>query len=368
MMRVLFLTNIPSPYRVDFFQELGKLCELTVLYELESASDRDDTWKRKVRKLSYQEIYLKPIMRQASSAFCPSVKIYLKKKDYDVVIVGVYSTPTGMYAIHYMKRKHMPYWISCDGGMVSNDSRAKYQIKKYFLSDAAGYFSSAGTCDEYLIHYGAEKKKIYRYPFTSVCRKDILGISVTEGEKQRCREALQMQESFIFLTVGQFIYRKGYDLLLKAAEGLSGNAGIYIVGGEPTEEYLELQKKSAIKNVHFIGFQNKNALQKYYRAADVFVFPTREDIWGLVVNEAMANGLPVITTNRCAAGMELIRGNGRIISVESVGELRDAMKGYEGMEKRRLEDESERSLEIIKKYSIEDMAEEYINVLKKYGK
>ena len=98
------------------------------------------------------------------------------------------------------------------------------------------------------------------------------------------------------------------------------------------------------------------------------MFPTREDIWGLVINEAMANGLPVITTNKCVAGMELIRGNGRIISAESVEEIREAMKDYEKMEKGRLKNESVKSLEIIKNYSIENMAKEYINVFKRYGK
>lgn len=43
-MKVLFLTNIPSPYRADFFQELGKRCELTVLYELDKAKDRNENW------------------------------------------------------------------------------------------------------------------------------------------------------------------------------------------------------------------------------------------------------------------------------------------------------------------------------------
>ena len=51
--------------------------------------------------------------------------------------------------------------------------------------------------------------------------------------------------------------------------------------------------------------------------------PTREDIWGLVINEALAAGLPVITTNRCGAGLELIKNNenGFLVNVEDIDEL-----------------------------------------------
>lgn len=63
-----------------------------------------------------------------------------------------------------------------------------------------------------------------------------------------------------------------------------------MVGGEPTEDYLQMRASLGLDNVHFVGFQKKEALSRYYRAADLFVLPTREDIWGLVINEAMAYG------------------------------------------------------------------------------
>ena len=52
-LKVLFITNIPSPYRVDFFNELGKMCDLTVLFERKDALDRDTKW------LSYRKMYSK---------------------------------------------------------------------------------------------------------------------------------------------------------------------------------------------------------------------------------------------------------------------------------------------------------------------
>lgn len=368
-MKVLFLTNIPSPYRVSFFQELGKLCELTVLYEKKEAADRDKKWKKEEKEIGYREIYLKSVYENADNAFCPEIRKYLKKDLYDVIVVGVYSTPTGMYAVRYMKRKKIPYWISCDGGMIpESESRLKYRIKHYFLSDAEGYMSSGEICDGYLEYYGADKGCIYHYPFTSLDKTDMLAAPLDDAARQRQRKELGMTEQFIFLSAGQFIYRKGYDLLLDAAPILSGATGVYIVGGEPTEEYLRQREKLKLEHVHFVGFQDKDTLKKYYQAADVFVLPTREDIWGLVINEAMSNALPVITTDRCAAGLELVDGNGMVIPANSVEELKKALKRYEAISKEELEKEAKRSLENIKAYSIDNMAAAYYETWRRLQK
>ncbi len=368
--KVLFLTNIPSPYRVAFFNELGKVCELTVLYEKETASDRNPKWKSAEVIKNYQEVFLKAIWEKADNGFCPGATHFLKKKLFDIIVVGVYSTPTGMYAIHYMKRKKIPYFISCDGGMVKQDNKYKFWLKRYFLSGAKGYFSPSDSSDEYLIYYGAEKRKIHRYPFTSLRKKDVLEKTLSREEKLEYRRELQMKEEFIILSVGQFIYRKGFDLLLKASAELS--AGVYIVGDNVTAEYVELQKQLNLKNVHFIDFQREAELKKYYMAADIFVLPTREDIWGLVVNEAMAAGLPVITTDKCVAGLELIgygdsgddncQKCGKIIKSESVSELEKAIKEYVEMPDWKIKKEAENSLKKIADYTIEKMAESHIKV------
>ena len=78
-MKVLFLTNIPSPYRVNFFNELGKLCELTVVFERGASSERDDSWKN-FHSEHFRAIVLKGKKQGVDSAFCPGVIKYLKKK------------------------------------------------------------------------------------------------------------------------------------------------------------------------------------------------------------------------------------------------------------------------------------------------
>ncbi len=365
-MRVLFMVNIPSPYRVDFFDELGKLCDLTVLYERKNASDRE--WKSKTAK-NFKEIYLKGINIKADSALCFSIIPYLDKSKYDVIVLGGYSTPTGMLALQYMKMRKIPFILNSDGGMVKEDSNIVYRVKKYFISSAKVWLSTGDECDKYLLHYGAQKENIYRYPFTSISERQILEKPLTEKEKKDYKDRLKIEEEIVILSIGQFIYRKGFDVLLKSLKNINceRRIGVYIVGGNETEEYREIVQTLNLKNVYFIPFQNSDIIELYFKAADLFVFPTREDIWGLVINEAMANALPIITTDRCVAGLELIENekggyiipadnenalSDKINQIISNGECREKMPIY--------------NLEKIKDYTIEQMARAHIYIFQKY--
>ena len=81
-MKVLILTNIPSPYRVDFFNELGKLCELTVVFERAASTERDDSWKT-YNTDHFTPVVLNGVKKGVANAFCPSVVKYLKKGKYE---------------------------------------------------------------------------------------------------------------------------------------------------------------------------------------------------------------------------------------------------------------------------------------------
>lgn len=364
-MKVLFLTNIPSPYRVDFFQALGMLCDLTVLYELERASDRNANWQRKITDKSYKEVFLKPVVKQASSAWCPSVNNYLRDRSYDVIVVGVYSTPTGMQAVHYLKKHGIPYLLNCDGGMISHGEKAfKKNLKTWLIGGADGYLSTGEASDEYLTYYGAENDKIHRYPFTTLWEKEILEKPLDKQEKLSLRKQLGIPEEKMILTVGNFIPRKGFDVLLRAAGCLSRDYGICLVGGEEIEEYRAIREQFQLTNVHYIPFMQKEDVQKYYRAADLFVLPTREDIWGLVINEAMAAGLPVVTTERCVAGVEMLEKK-CIVPVEQEQIL--ATKISELLENPvELERQGARNLTKSREYTIENMARIHQEIFKRF--
>lgn len=290
---------------------------------------------------------------------------YLKDSSYNVIIIGGHGYPTGMLSIQYLKYKKIPFILNMDGGIVRNDSKLLYLIKKYLISNASAWLSSGTETDNYLERYGAKKINIYRYPFTSLRGIDILKHPVSLSDKLTLRAALGINEEKIVISVGQFIYRKGYDVLLKAAAKIEKNVGIYIIGGKPTDGYKLLIKKYNLCHFHFIEFKSKEELRKYYLMADLFVLPTREDVWGLVINEAMAYGLPVITTNKCVAGTELVKDNenGFIVPIEDDDALARKITIILNDEQARIE-MSKKSLKRIKDCTIENMAKVHLEIFR----
>lgn len=226
---------------------------------------------------------------------------------------------------------------------------------------------------EYFIYYGANSKLIRKYPFTSLYHKNILEQPVSAKEKKQIRIRLGILEDKVVLSVGQFIYRKGFDILLKAKASLADDVGIYIIGGTETKEYRAIVEDLKLQNIHFLPFMKSESLTEYYKASDVFAFPTREDIWGLVINEAAAYGLPIITTNRCIAGEEIIEDgvNGFLIPIDETNLL--AKRISELLEDRRLSAEfSQRVLTSVSNYTYEEMARIHVDIaeefMKLYGK
>ena len=362
-MKVLYLTNLSSPYRVDFFNLLSKYCDLTVLFERKIAGNRNDEWYNNT--FDFNGIFLKSrnIGNEASISF--EVIKYLKQK-YDLIILGGYSTPTAMIASMYMKVHKISYVLNADGGFINYDEGKVIKfIKTFFISSAKYWLSSGKETNKYLIYYGAKKNRIYDYPFTSLKAIDILSDPVLKTEKEKLKREFGVPYNKVMLSIGQFIPRKGFDWMIESYRDLNRDIGIYIIGGKPTKEYLNLKRKYKMDNLHFIDFQDKEVIKKWYQLADIFVLPTREDIWGLVVNEAMAQGLPVITTDKCIAGLELIDNgeNGYIVKCEIEKELFNITNKIINVNEIQYEKLSISAIQSIKNSTIENMVEKHLFII-----
>mgnify|MGYP001042925467 CR=1 FL=1 len=367
-MKILYLANIPSPYRVDYYNELGKTCELTVLFETDASLERDNTWKE-YHFANFRGIVMKGLRVSVDMAFCPGVTKYLKTEQYDVVVLTVLASPTAILAAHTLQRRRIPYFYEGDGGFAGKSTGLKSKIKRYIISNAYKCFSTSEEFDRYCMTYGARRENLLRYPFTSVRKKELPSMPPGKEERRRWKREFGIREECAVVSVGQFIRRKGFDLLLECCRDLPEEVGIYIVGGKPTEEYLVLCERYHLKQVHFMEFMPRERLMQFYKAMDLFVLFTREDIWGLVVNEAMANGLPVISTDRCIAALELIRQgeNGFLVETENLSQMREALHKLVSSEELR-ERMSGEAIRTMERYTIENMAEEHRKVFAHEGK
>jgi len=363
MKRVLFLTNFASPYRVHFFDELGKYMDVTVLYSdrVEDIKHRNADWFEK-GKGGFQAVQLTRVASVGDENLCLDVLPWLNKK-FDAIIIGGYSSPTAVLAMLYLRMRRIPFWMEVDGGLIrQQEGKLKYFVKKRLVCLAKQWLSTGVHTTKYLVHYGAKEEYIRNYPFSSLYEADILKAALSEDEKKAFRQELGIEEKHMVLAIGQFIHRKGFDVLMYAAKDLDPDTGIYIVGGEATEEYVCLREELGLRNVHFLSFQKKERLALLYKAADLFVLPTREDIWGLVINEALAYGLPTITTERCVAGLELIENgvNGYVVPVEDAPALAEKIRAVLNGDPEAM---GRASLEKIRPYTLENMAKVHGEIL-----
>lgn len=355
MKKILFLTNYPAPYRVQFFSKLGESCKLTVLFEekAEEQLHRNQQWFNNQFD-NFEAVFLRKI-KVSNKVVSFEIFTWLKK-EYDYIILGGYSTLTAQLAIEYLNIKRKRFYIEIDGGYHKNGTGIIEKWKKHLISSADGWFSPSTLSDEYLCFYGASINRIIRYPFSSLSQEDLHNNEIFSVDRKKYKEQLGIEETKMVLTVGQFIYRKANEVLINAAQYLGKDVGVYIVGGEPPKEYIELRENLELTNVHFVGFKDKEKLKEYYSASDVFAMPTREDIWGLVINEAMSFGLPIVSTNRCVAAVELVEDgkNGFIVMPDDPEQLGDRINYLLCNEDECLK-MGQKSLELIKDYTIENM-------------
>lgn len=361
MKNVVIITNLPVPYKIDFYNEFGKQVNLTVIFEANSTSNQKFNWKRN-EVLNFKSIFLSQKNLNEKKIHFTLFK-HINNTIYDSVIFSTYHTLSQTIGIFYAKLFKVKYTFETDGGIIpSYENWFKKQIKKSIISGAQMYFSPSKNSDSYLNYYGAPLNKIKRYPFSSNLSKDILDVTISTNEKSILKKELGIKENRNILSVGQFIHRKGFDILLKSAKNLPADIGIYIIGGKVTDEYLKIITELALTNIYFIDFKDNDTLLKWYKASDLFVLPTREDIWGLVINEAMTQGLPVITTDNCMAGLEMIKDKNCIVPVGNSVKLSESINSLLS-DPEQLKKIGENNLNIIKEYSIEKMAFAHFNHL-----
>ena len=313
-LKILAFNTVRAPYRVDLYNQLGFYFDLTVFFEQRHDSSRSKEWYSN----DFRNFRMKHAKKWEKSLRWPKLDVIsaLGTCQYDIVYMSEWSTITSLMLMFACLCRRIPYILSIDGHNNNKQSNfVKDTIKKFFAQRAAAIIGTGKTTTTYAKSLGVPGEKIYSIGFTTLFEREILSSPVTDEEKNEIKNNIGLDvELHYVLYAGQLVVRKGVDLLLRAwSQCKSPNSWswrLLIVGdGVEKENLQKIKSQLNLDTVDFIPNVSKEKLLSYYKASDLFVLNTREDIWGLVVNEAMANGLPVLTTFQCVAGGELIEND-----------------------------------------------------------
>jgi len=359
MYKVLYLAVYPAPYRASLANALSEKYDTDVFYTTSTGDERNNSWFEKGNYHSLDNgLDLK---------FFNECKKNIKK--YSLVVVMEFCGKESMSLLYLCRLKKVPYIFNCDGVMLLNrDNYLKNIVKKYLLEKAVAYLATGEHAKQYFLKYGAKEKDIYLHNFTALHEKDILSAPVKKEEKIAIRKKLYLPvEDKICIAVGRFIPLKRYDVLLRLWKQMPHDVKLLLIGGGPEKEkYEKIISDLNLSNVILDDFHPFNELLEYYKASDLFVHPTSYDVWGLIINEAMACGLPVVVTDTCVAGLELIKNgeNGYVTHLgddeEFISKVKHILENDDLREKMALN-----AIETIQPYYIENMIDSQIKTINK---
>lgn len=292
-MKVLYLTNIHNPYRDKFFEQLGQSCDLTVVFEKSEDAARDKSWFENARRNNYNEIILSENEGRSTSR----AMLKLINGDYSAIVVGCYNTPRQIAAIEYMRHHKIPYILNSDGAIYDSGNAIKRHLRRHVLNGANAYLVAGETSVPGLRRFVGMRARIVSYPLSSL---DLAHVQKLESSCSR-------RDPNLILIVGQYEEYKGLDVALEAIKKLDAGFKFRFVGAGRKARVLEsVVSDSGLCNVEVIPFIDADKLFEEYLRAGLFVLPSRQECWGLVVNEAAACGCPIVSTWGSGAAVEFL--------------------------------------------------------------
>lgn len=325
-MKILIVFNHPAPYKVRGFNELAKYVDLDVVFERRNAKDRPKDFYNYL-DFKFNAIFLKKGAFGKENSNTNELVKYLKKhhQEYDLIIMNGYSQITEMRAIKYLNKHHIKFVLMINGGVIKKENFIKRNIKKKFISSACAYLSPCLAADEYLKYYGAKIDNIYHYPYSTFYDEDVLSKPLDEKQKEIIRQKLHLPSGKIIMTSAQFIERKNNLFLLSIFKNRKETL-LLIGSGPEKEKYIEYIKDNNMKNVIMLEFLKRDELFEIMRCVDGFITLSKEDIFGHTTLEAMANGLPVISSVNVISSKEYIDGkNGYLVHLDNIEEIHHAL-------------------------------------------
>ena len=300
---LVFITNMPSFYKIKIWNEVCKEKSVLAIFLMSSDNTRNADFTSGEPKFDYE---LLDSMGEVKKTF--AIIRTLRKIRYDHLVFGVWDNVPSL-VIPFVTPP-LKNGVICESSIYEyTPNMVKDLIKKSFLKRMSSGFVCGQAQGRLLQQLGFKGNLVYTG-----------GCGLLNYQPQTPFEYRSNVTNFLF--VGRLIDVKNLKFLISVFNELP-TLTLSIIGFGEQEEEL---KAMAHSNVHFLGAIPNVELVKYYRSMDVFVLPSKSEPWGLVVEEALNNGLPVIVSNRVGCRDDLVtEKTGLVFDYSSKQSLKDSI-------------------------------------------
>jgi glycosyltransferase involved in cell wall biosynthesis len=332
-LRVALLTNFIPPYRLPVYEALrDRVGELRVLVSVPREKNRD--WPvewgrldvRVQRTLSFSGKW------SENGLFVEDVCIHFPYDTFfqlyafrpDVVISGELGLRTLQAVLFrwYARRDcRLVVWTTLSEVTERNRGAARRLLRSWILPQADAVIVNGASGERYIAGFGFDKRRIFHVPYVSVLPRCEVSGRVVEG-----------RDLYRLLYVGQLVPRKGILPFLTALsrwarENPHRRLEFWVAGDGPLRDAIQNSSLPANLSIRMLGAVPYHELAGVYERCGILVFPTLADEWGVVVNEAMSCGLPVLGSWYSQAVQELCLDgvNGWVFRPDSLAEMYEAI-------------------------------------------
>jgi glycosyltransferase involved in cell wall biosynthesis len=324
--RLAAVTSHPVQYQAPLFRLLARhpRVDLTVCYGARWGLDEtlDEGFGRRVRwDVPLVDGYRARFPRNVGRGrgffriVNPGVVTKLVRGRYDAVFIHGYAHATAMLAYAAARLSRTPILLRTESELVRPRSAVRQGVQRAVLGPllrgAAGVLAIGSRNRAFYAHHGVAAERVFWTPY---CVDNDFFAPFAAGRahhRVEVREQLGLdRRQPIVLFAGKLVERKRpgdlLEVLRRSPTRLDG-AAVVFVGDGALRARLERQVAEwKLGGVRFAGFQNQSAIGRYYAAADVVAVPSAFETWGLVVNEAMACGAPVVASDGVVAAADLV--------------------------------------------------------------
>jgi len=301
---IIYITNLPAFYKINLFNEISKNKKILVVFLEDQDVQRNKDFYKGERLFQYVSLGSYNKLRKLITL----LKILLSN-DYKQLIVGGWD--------------YLEYWVSLlispkvknslvieSSILESSVTGFKALIKNRFLKRVSKVYAS-GEAQSSLVKKLGFKENIIKTK----------GVGVFNLVEQPKFSPIDKVQNFLY--VGRLSPEKNLKHLIKCFNKYP-QLELTIIGFGPLEISL---KKIAKRNIKFLGAIKNENLFKHYQRNHVFILPSISEVWGLVVEEALNNGLPVILSDKIGCAPEVLNEglNGIIFSLNDPNSLENAV-------------------------------------------